>query len=95
MRALSLSIGTIHFVGIGGAGMIDLPNVEDLTPEEMREAEKYVNNGDEEGALAFPTTGSGFAFMAPNTTQGMMSLGLRSHETVCSQTKWPVILIDQ
>jgi len=24
--------------------------------------------GDEEGALAFPTTGSGFAFMAPNTT---------------------------
>ena len=28
--------------------MIDLPNVEDLTPEEMREAEKYVNNGDEE-----------------------------------------------
>ena len=28
----------------GGAGMIDLPNVEDLTPEEMREAEKYVNN---------------------------------------------------
>ena len=37
----------------GGAGMIDLPNVEDLTPEEMREAEKYVNNGDEEGLFVY------------------------------------------
>ena len=36
----------------GGAG-IDLPNVEDLNPEEMREAEKYVNSGDEEGLFLY------------------------------------------
>jgi hypothetical protein len=38
---------------MGGMGMFDLPNVEDLTPSEMKVAEDYVNNGDEEGLFIY------------------------------------------
>ena len=37
----------------GMGGMFDLPNVEDLTPSEMKVAEEFVNNGDEEGLFIY------------------------------------------
>ena len=38
---------------MGGMGMFDLPDVKDLTPSEMKVAEEYVNNGDEEGLFMY------------------------------------------